>query len=76
MTQNYQFQYVLLFISGTVGHIIKSLKESTCESWKNVLFHFKSSFCSQENQILECYIFKFHDVTKCLSIKQEIHFTE
>ena len=40
------------------------------------LFHFKSSFRSQENPILEFYILKFHDVIKCLSIKQEIHFTE
>ena len=31
-----------------------SLKESTCEARKNVfLFHFKSSFRSRENQILE-----------------------
>ena len=28
------------------------------------LFHFKSSFCSQENQILEFYILKFHDAIK------------
>ena len=54
-----------------------SLNESTCQTRKNAfLFHFKSSFCSQENQILEFYIFKFHDIIKCLSIKQEIHFTE
>ena len=31
-----------------------SLKDSTCETRnKCFLFHFKSSFCSQENQILE-----------------------
>ena len=53
------------------------LNGSTCQTRKNVsLFHFKSSFISQENQILEFYIFKFHDINKCLSIKQEIHFTE
>ena len=40
------------------------------------LFQFKSSFCSQENEILEFYILKFHNVIKCLSIKQEVHFTE
>ena len=40
-----------------------SLKESTWETRKNVfLFHFKSSFRSRENQILEFEIFKFHDV--------------
>ena len=38
--------------------------------------HFKHFFCSRKNQILEFYIFKFHDVIKCLSIKQEIHFTK
>ena len=54
-----------------------SLNESTCQTGKDVfLFHFKSSFRSQENQILEFYILKFHDVIKCLSIKQEIRFTE
>ena len=54
-----------------------SLNKSICQTRKNVfLFHFKSSFRSQENEILEFYIFKFHDVIKCLSIKQEIHFTE
>ena len=54
-----------------------SLIESTCQTRKNVfLFDFKTSFRSRENQILEFYIFKFHDVIKCLSIKQEIHFTE
>ena len=47
-----------------------SLQDSTCKTRKNVfLFHFKSSFRSQENQILKFQIFKFHDVTKCLSIK-------
>ena len=40
------------------------------------LFHFKSSFRSGENQIVDFQIVKFHDVIKCLSIKQEIHFTE
>ena len=54
-----------------------SLIESTCQTRKNVfLFDFKTSFRSRENQILEFYIFKFHDVIKCPSIKQEIHFTE
>ena len=47
---------------------------SNQEKW--FLFHFKSSFTSGEKQILEFYLFKFHDVIKCLSIKQEIHFTE
>ena len=54
-----------------------SLKESTCEIRTNVfLFNFKSSFRSQENQILDFWILKFYDVIKCLIIKQEIHFTK
>ena len=54
-----------------------SLNESTSQTRRNVfLFLFKSSFLSQKNQILEFYIFKFHDIIRCLSIKQEIHFTE
>ena len=51
-----------------------SLNESTCQTRKNV--HFESYFRSRGNQILEFYIFKFHDVIKCLSIKQKICFTE
>ena len=43
---------------------------------KTFLIHFKSSFHSQENQNLEFQILKFHDIIKCRSIKQEIHFTE
>ena len=43
---------------------------------KYFLFHFKSSFRSRENQILEFKIFKFYDVIKCPSIKQGIHLTE
>ena len=35
---------------------------------------FEKSF--GEDQILEFYIFIFFGVIKCLSIKQEIHFTE
>ena len=40
------------------------------------LFHLKSSFHSRENQISEFWMFRFHDVIKCLRIKQEIHLTE
>ena len=43
-------------IKGCVGYIFRrlflALKESTCETRKDV-FCFKSTFCSQENQILE-----------------------
>ena len=63
-----RYIFANLFFKSKRGHL--SNKE------KYFLFHFKSSFRSQENQILEFYILKFHDVIKCLSIKQEIHFTE
>ena len=38
--------------------------------------HFESSFCSLDNQILTFQVFKRHEVIKCLSMKQETHFTE
>ena len=67
-------------LEGCVHYIFASLffKSKRQHSWncgKCFLFHFKSSFHSRENQILEFQIFKFHDVIKYLSIKQEIHFT-
>ena len=54
----------------------KSKRKQLSNYEKCFLLHFKSFFRSRENQILEFYIFKFHDVIKCLRIKQEIHFTE
>ena len=67
----------LEFVSATFLLVcFLSLKESTWEKRKKKLFHFKSSFRSRENQILGFKVFKFHDVIKCLSIKQGIHFTE
>ena len=39
-------------------------------NWKNV-FYF-----TWKTQILEFYNLKFHGVIKCLSMKQEMHFTE
>ena len=53
-----------------------SINESTFQTRKSVLVHFKSSFHSRENQILKFYILKFIDVIKFRSIKQEIHVTE
>ena len=56
---------------------IVCLKESTCETRKNVfLFHFESSFRSSDNQVLNFQIFKCHDVVKCLGKKYETHFNE
>ena len=40
-----------------------SLNEGTCET------KCKSSFCSQENQILKFYIFRFHDIIKRLKTR-------
>ena len=69
------------FCQGCVRYIFTSLffksKLEHLSNWERCfLFHFKSSFRSQENQILEFYILNFHDIIKCLSIKQEIHFAE
>ena len=66
---------------GCVHYILASLcfkskREHLRNLGKCFLFHFKSSFHSHKNQILEFSIFKFHDVIKCLRTKQEIHFTE
>ena len=63
-----RYIFASLFFKSKLGHL--SNREGC------FLFQFKSSFRSQENQILEFYILKFHDVIKCLIIKQEIHFTE
>ena len=72
--QNCQFKGYICYIFAS---LFLGLKESTCQMKKSVfLFHFKTYFRSCENQILELYIFKFHDVIKYISIKQEIHFTE
>ena len=37
---------------------------------------FKSSFRSEDIQVLEFQNLKFHDIMKFLSMKQEVHFTE
>ena len=52
----------------------KSRQKHLSNYEKCFLFNFKSSFRSRENQILEFPIFRFHDVIKCLSIKQEIFY--
>ena len=54
-----------------------SLKESFCETRKNIFyFTSKALFALEKIKSLEFKISKFHDVIKCLRIKQEIHFTE
>ena len=63
--------------SKSIDWLLYDEEQSTFETWKKYfLLYFKSSFRSQENQIFEFQTFKFHDVINCLSIKQEIHFTE
>ena len=55
------------------------LRKSTRETSKNVFIFISKipgSFCSWDNQILNFYLFKFHDVIKCLSMKHETHFIE
>ena len=49
--------------------------ESTYQT-REIVFYFTLKALSIQNQILEFCIFKFHDVIKCLNIKQEMHFTE
>ena len=73
--------WLLKNVKGCVRYIfaslfIKSKGEQLGNKEKKFLFHFKRSFRSQENQILEFRIFKFYKVIKCLSTKQGIHFTE
>ena len=64
------------YIFASFFFFFKSYGEHLGNKEKCFLFHFKNSFRSRENQILEFKIFKFHDVIKCLSIKQGIHFPE
>ena len=66
----------LKFVSATfLLFCFSSLKESTCETRKSI-FYFTSNALFVLEKVLVFWIFKFHDVIKCLSIKQEIHFTE
>ena len=48
------------------------LKESTWKARKNILFHLKSSFRSQENQFLEVQVKIFHYFIKFLSRRPEL----
>ena len=43
---------------------------------KSFLFHLESTFHSCDNQVLTFQIFKCHDIVECISMKQEIDFTE
>ena len=70
---------IMFQIKSCVRYIFSSLffkcKRELLRNQKNCfLFHFKSSFCSWENQSLEFEILRFLDVIKHLRVKQEIHF--
>ena len=53
------------------------LKESTCETKKNVFyFTSKAPFVLEIIKFLTFQIFKCHDVIKCLSMKHETHIIE
>ena len=77
-------QILLLILSklkGCVRYIFISLlympkKEHLWNKEKCFLSHFKSSFCSWDNQVLNFQVLKSHDVIKCLSMKHETYFTE
>ena len=43
---------------------------------KYFLFHFESSFCSRDNQILTFQVFKCHEVIKCLGMKHKTYIDE
>ena len=86
VTVRYRFSYnkeiewiSKTYFKGCIRYICASLflslNESTFQTRKNVFISLQKHIHSQENQVLEFYIFKFHDVIKCLSLKQ-IHFTE
>ena len=65
---------VLLKLKGCVHYIFSSLvsmsnREHLWNKEKCFLSHFKSSFCSWDNQILIFHIFKCHDIIKCLNMK-------
>ena len=66
----------IICVKGCVHYIFTSLfciskKEDLRNKEKCFLFHFESSFCSGDNQILNFPIFKCHDVIKCLSMKHK-----
>ena len=64
-----------LSFKGCVRNIFTSLFRMSKGKYfwnkEKILFHFESSFCSWDNQILIFQIFKCHDIIKCLSIKRK-----
>ena len=74
-------QWVRGNLKGCVRYIFTSLfcVSKTKDLWnkeKCSLFHFKSSFRSWDNQILNFQIARCHDVIKFLSMKHETRFIE
>ena len=68
---------VLLKVASATFLLIRflSLKQSPCETMKYAFyFTSKALFVLKKTQGLEFYIFKFHGVIKCLSIKKKYIF--
>ena len=71
--------YTYLKVVSAIFLIVLFCMSKREQSWskeKCFLFHFESSFCSWDNQVLTFPILKCHDVIRCLSMKHETHFTE
>ena len=68
-------------LKGCVHYIFASLfcmskRKHFWNKEKSFLFHFKSSFCSWDIQILTFQSFKCHDIIKCLNVKHKTHIVE
>ena len=74
LTKNINFKSCVQYIFASLFFTCK--REHLWNKKKCFLFHFKSSFCFWNNQILTFQIFKCNDVIKCLSMKHETHFIE
>ena len=78
---NYHYQVIVLniLVKGCLFHIFASsfifLKESTCETflWNTFYFTAKAIFILE---IIKFELFKYSNVIKCLSMKNEIYFTD
>ena len=73
--------YMWPLFKGYLRYIFTNLlsmpkREHLWNKEKCFLFHFKSSFRSLDNKILNFQIFKCHGVIKCLCMEHETHFIE
>ena len=72
--ENFTNWIIISYFKGCVRYIFASLfymskREHLWNKEKYVLFHFESSARSWDNQLLTFWIFKYHDVIKCPSMK-------